>query len=86
MKKRLVVQGRLSDAQLAELSDLFEVDELPKTTALDAPNNRALLAEAHGIIGSGLAITPQLLDAAPNLEVVATVSVGYDNVPVDELT
>lgn len=37
MKKRLVVQGRLSDAQLAELRDLFEVAVLPKTTALDAP-------------------------------------------------
>ncbi|MBT2787380.1 MULTISPECIES: D-glycerate dehydrogenase [unclassified Halomonas] len=86
MKKRLVIQGRLSDAQQAELSDLFEVDVLPKTTALDAPENRALLAEVHGIIGSGLAITPQLLDAAPNLKVIATVSVGYDNIPVDELT
>lgn len=86
MKKRLVVQGRLSDAQLAALNDLFEVDVLPKTTALDAPENRALLADAQGIIGSGLAITPQLLDAAPNLKVVATISVGYDNIPVDELT
>lgn len=86
MQKRLVVQGRLSDAQLAELSDLFEVDVLPKTSALDAPENRALLAEVHGIIGSGLVITPQLLDAAPNLKVIATVSVGYDNIPVDELT
>ncbi|WGI26745.1 D-glycerate dehydrogenase [Halomonas alkaliantarctica] len=86
MKKRLVIQGRLSDAQQAELSDVFEVDVLPKTTALDAPENRALLAEAHGIIGSGLAITPQLLDAAPNLQVIATISVGYDNIPVDELT
>lgn len=27
-----------------------------------------------------------MLDAAPNLEVIATVSVGYDNIPVDELT
>ncbi len=86
MKKRLVIQGRLSDAQQTELSDLFEVDVLPKTSSLDAPENRALLAETHGIIGSGLAITPQLLDAAPNLEVIATVSVGYDNIPVDELT
>ncbi|CEP36752.1 MULTISPECIES: 2-hydroxyacid dehydrogenase [unclassified Halomonas] len=86
MKKRLVVQGRLSDAQLAALNDLFEVDVLPKTTALDAPENRALLADAQGIIGSGLAITPQLLDAAPNLKVIATISVGYDNIPVDELT
>ncbi|TVP46549.1 MAG: D-glycerate dehydrogenase [Halomonas sp.] len=86
MKKRLVVQGRLSDDQIAALSDLFEVDVLAKSTALDDPDNLALLAEAHGLIGSGLAITPQLLDAAPNLKVIATISVGYDTIPVDELT
>lgn len=86
MQKRLVVKGRLSDAQLSTLSDLFKVDVLPKTTALDDPANRPLLAEAHGLIGSGLAITPQLLDAAPQLKVIATISVGYDNIPVDELT
>lgn len=86
MKKRLVVQGRLSDAQRATLNDLFKVDVLPKTTALDAPENRALLADAHGVIGSGLAITPELLEAAPKLEVISTISVGYDNIPVDELT
>ncbi|BBI60954.1 hypothetical protein HSBAA_22600 [Vreelandella sulfidaeris] len=65
MKKRLVVQGRLSDAHLAELSDLFEVDELPKTTKLDAPENLALLAQTHGIIGSGLAITPSCWTQRP---------------------
>jgi len=86
VKKRLVVQGRLSDAQLDTLNDLFKVDVLPKPSALDAPENRAVLAGAQGIIGSGLAITPTLLDAAPELEVIATISVGYDNIPVDELT
>jgi len=86
VKKRLVVQGRLSDAQLDTLNDLFKVDVLPKPSALDAPENRAVLAGAQGIIGSGLAITPALLDAALELEVIATISVGYDNIPVDELT
>ncbi len=86
MKKRLVVQGRLSSAHTAELNALFEVHELPKTASLDAPEQRSLLAETHGIIGSGLAITPQLLDAATRLEVISTISVGYDNIPVDELT
>ena len=86
MKKRLIVQGQLSDAQLATLEYLFEVTQLSKAKSLDAPDNRHYLAEAHGIIGSGLAITPELLDAAPKLEVISTISVGYDNIPVDELT
>lgn len=86
MKKRLIVQGQLSDAQLATLEHLFKVTQLSKAMSLDAPDNRHYLAEAHGIIGSGLAITPELLDAAPKLEVISTISVGYDNIPVDELT
>lgn len=86
MKKRLLVQGRLNDAQIAELSDLFEVTVLPKSSSLADAENSALLAETHGIIGSGLPITDQLLDSAPNLEAVATISVGYDTIPVDELT
>ena len=86
MKKRLIVQGQLSDAQLATLEHLFEVTQLSKAMSLDAPDNRHYLAEAHGIVGSGLAITPELLDAAPKLEVISTISVGYDNIPVDELT
>ena len=86
MKKRLIVQGQLSDAQLATLEHLFEITQLSKAMSLDAPDNRHYLAQAHGIIGSGLAITPELLDAAPNLEVISTISVGYDNIPVDELT
>ena len=86
MKKRLIVQGQLSDAQLATLEHLFEITQLSKAMSLDAPDNRHYLAEAHGIIGSGLAITPELLDAAPKLEAISTISVGYDNIPVDELT
>ena len=44
------------------------------------------LAEAHGLIGSSVRITPELLDGAPHLEAIASISVGYDNYPVDELT
>ncbi|MCG7589190.1 MULTISPECIES: D-glycerate dehydrogenase [unclassified Halomonas] len=86
MKKRLLVQGQLSAVQLATLEHLFEVTQLSKAMPLDTPTNRHHLAEVHGIIGSGLAITPELLDAAPKLEVISTISVGYDNIPVDELT
>lgn len=40
MKKRLLVQGQLSDAQLATLEHLFEVTQLSKAMSLDAPDNR----------------------------------------------
>ncbi|MCC5903138.1 MAG: D-glycerate dehydrogenase [Halomonas sp.] len=86
MQKSVIVLGRLSSSQWAELEQHFHVLELTKPLNLTQPEVLAALSQAHGIIGSGLAITPQLLDAAPNLKAIATVSVGYDNIPVDELT
>lgn len=86
MQKSVIVLGRLSSSQWAELEQHFHVLELTKPLNLTQPEVLATLSQAHGIIGSGLAITPQLLDAAPNLKAIATVSVGYDNIPVDELT
>lgn len=86
MKKSVIVLGRLSASQWAELEQHAQLVGLSKPLDLTQQDVLSTLAQAHGIIGSGLAITPQLLDAAPNLEVIATISVGYDNIPVEELT
>ncbi len=86
MKKSVIVLGRLSSSQWVELEQHAQLVGLSKPLDLTQQEVLSTLAQAHGIIGSGLAITPQLLDAAPNLKVIATVSVGYDNIPVDELT
>lgn len=86
MKKSVIVLGRLSSSQWAELEQHAQLVGLSKPLDLTQQDVLSNLAQAHGIIGSGLAITPQLLDAAPNLKVIATVSVGYDNIPVEELT
>lgn len=86
MKKSVIVLGQLSSSQWAELEQHAQLVGLSKPLDLTLQDVLSNLAQAHGIIGSGLAITPQLLDAAPNLKVIATVSVGYDNIPVDELT
>ncbi|UYF98662.1 2-hydroxyacid dehydrogenase [Halomonas sp. GD1P12] len=86
MKKRIIVQGRLNDDQLAELSEYFELLEPLGSFDLSDAKVRETLSQVHGIIGASLPVTREFLDAAPNLEVIATVSVGYDTVPVDELT
>ncbi|MGQ7287569.1 2-hydroxyacid dehydrogenase [Vreelandella venusta] len=86
MKKSVIVLGQLSSSQWAELEQHAQLVGLSKPLDLTQQEVLSTLAQAHGIIGSGLAITPQLLDAAPNLEVIATISVGYDNIPVEELT
>lgn len=87
MKKRILAYGHLNDDQRAQLDQDFEVVYFPPGLAsADDPAFRTALAEAHGLIGASLVITPELLDAAPNLEAIATISVGYDNYPVSELT
>jgi len=84
--KRILAYGRLNDDQLAELSRDFAVQVFQGLDSGDDPAFRAALADAHGLIGASVTITPALLDAAPKLEAIATISVGYDNYPVDELT
>ena len=87
MQKRILAYGHLNDDQRAQLDQDFEVVYFPPgLTSADDPAFRTALAEAHGLIGASLIITPELLDAAPNLEAIATISVGYDNYPVAELT
>ncbi|QPI62822.1 2-hydroxyacid dehydrogenase [Vreelandella venusta] len=86
MKKSVIVLGQLSSSQWVELEQHAQLVGLSKPLDLTQQEVLSTLAQAHGIIGSGLAITPQLLDAAPNLEVIATISVGYDNIPAEELT
>ena len=43
----------------------------------------AALPEAHGLIGAGRPLGRKQLAVAKNLEVVSSVSVGYDNYEVD---
>lgn len=38
------------------------------------------------MIKANLAITPELIDATPELEAIASISVGYDNYPIEKLT
>jgi len=44
------------------------------------------LSEAEGIIGLGLPVNQKLLQKAPNLKIVSNVSVGYNNLDINELT
>ncbi|MGM1051998.1 MAG: 2-hydroxyacid dehydrogenase [Pseudomonadota bacterium] len=86
MKKRILAYGRLNEDQLAQLAEEFEVQTFNDLASADDPDFRTALREAHGLIGASLTIPPELLDEAPNLEAIATISVGYDNYPVDDLT
>ncbi|VVD78222.1 Glyoxylate/hydroxypyruvate reductase B [Pandoraea eparura] len=70
-------------ARLAEAFTLAEFD------GVNEGNRAAFLAalgRAEGAVGGGMNVTPALLDAAPRLKAWATISVGYDQFDVADLT
>ncbi len=86
MTKRIVAFSRLKQPQLDQLRQEFHVDYFEHLESTDDEAFREALKSAHGLIGSSLKIPASLLDAAPQLEAIASISVGYDNYPVEEMT
>ncbi|MGZ2744960.1 NAD(P)-dependent oxidoreductase [Burkholderia stagnalis] len=81
MKPRIVAYKPLPDDVLAYLREHAEVVQADGAAALaDA------LAQADGAIGASLKIPPAMLDGAPRLMAWSTISVGYDNFDVADLT
>jgi len=79
----VLVFGALPPDQLARLQAVHQVTVTnPK---LDAATFEAALPQAEGLIGASYPITPALLDKAPRLRVVSSVSVGVDNYPLAAL-
>lgn len=86
MKKKVIVYERLEQPVLEKVQEKFDVSFFknidPKTDEAFA----AALKEAEGIIGLELQVDKELLDRAPNLKIVSNVSVGYNNLDIEELT
>lgn len=78
MTKRVLVYRPLPAEQLAALRARFDVTVLERPQAHD-PDFRAAVATAHGLIGASVKLDRALLDTAPALEIIASISVGYDN-------
>lgn len=84
-KKRIVALRRLKESHLQRLREAFEVDYFEEPE-LQPEAVATALRQAHGLIGGKLQVSSALLDEAPQLEAIATISVGYDNLPVAELS
>lgn len=78
MKKNVFVFSRLAPEHLQRLGQNFNVTLLDPGRDIDA-QYAAALPEAHGLIGVGRRFGRQQLEQAHRLEVLASVSVGYDN-------
>ncbi|HTJ92940.1 MAG TPA: D-glycerate dehydrogenase [Pararobbsia sp.] len=83
--KHVVAYRSLPAAALALLHEHCSVETVDVSSG-DLTSFRAALGSAHGMVGNNLKITPQLLDAAPLLEVASTISAGFDAFDVPELS
>lgn len=84
MKKNVFVFSRLDSEYVRRLEDNFNVTQLDPQGDIDA-QYAAALPEAHGLLGVGRALGRAQLAQAGRLEVISTISVGYDNYDLDYL-
>jgi phosphogluconate 2-dehydrogenase len=87
MKKHVVLYKKLSAPLMERLQAHAQV------TLIDDPKTqngmarlRDALPQADGLLGASLKLDAQLLDLAPKLKAVSSVSVGVDNYDIDDLT
>lgn len=78
-RKNVLVFRELPIDQLARLQELHDVSVANPRVPAQASAFDAALSTTQGMIGSSFRIGSDLLDRAPQLEVISSVSVGVDN-------
>ncbi|MGE8347231.1 2-hydroxyacid dehydrogenase [Pseudomonas helleri] len=86
LKKHVVLYKELSEPLMQRLQAETDVTLIKRLDAQGLEQLRAALPHAHGLLGASLKLDAPLLDLAPKLEAVASVSVGVDNYDIDYLT
>lgn len=86
MKKQVVLYKKLSPLLMARLHEQTEVTLIDNLNPEGLAQLRDALPRAQGLLGASLKLDAALLDLAPNLEAIASVSVGVDNYDIDYLT
>ncbi|AUG02606.1 bifunctional glyoxylate/hydroxypyruvate reductase B [Pseudomonas sp. 09C 129] len=86
MKKQVVLYKKLSPPLMARLHEQAQVTLIEDLSAQGLAKLRGALPAAQGLLGASLRLDAELLDLAPRLEAVASVSVGVDNYDIDYLT
>lgn len=84
--EKIIAYTRVSESVRKRLEETYDVVYFKNDEYIDDPMFLNSLSKAIGIIGLELQVTKELLDLAPQLKIVSNVSVGYDNLNIDELT
>jgi len=86
MKKQVVLYKKLSPSLMARLQEQVDVTLIGSLDTDGLMKLRDALPAAHGLLGASLKLDAALLDLAPQLEAISSVSVGVDNYDIDYLT
>ena len=86
LKKHVVLYKELSEPLMQRLEAQTHVTLIKRLDDQGLEQLRAALTHAHGLLGASLKLDARLLDLAPKLEAVASVSVGVDNYDIDYLS
>lgn len=84
-RRHVLVFRELPPDQLARIAAVHDVTVANPRRPEQKAAFDAALPQAQGMIGSSYAITDAMLDAAPHLRVISTISVGVDKYPLASL-
>ncbi|MEH7226648.1 D-glycerate dehydrogenase [Bacillus sp. JJ1566] len=85
-KKRIIAYNRVEKPVLEELKRKYDVTFFKNINTKTDKAFLNVLEKTEGIIGLELEVDKELLENAPHLKIVSNVSVGYNNLDVEELT
>lgn len=87
MKKSVILYTKIPQDLKSRLGNLFNLTYFEEIAQANYSDVLLALHSADGIIGSGaLTNLNSLLEHAPNLKVISTIKVGYDDFDVEYLT
>jgi len=85
VKQKVIVYRKVPNDIIENLTSQFEVVYFER---LHEGNYQEFLKElqtADGLLGASMKINQELLEMAPNLKIISNISVGYDNLDMNEL-
>ncbi|MBF9002440.1 2-hydroxyacid dehydrogenase [Vibrio nitrifigilis] len=78
MKPTIIVYRELPEPEKVRLQSHFHIIEFKELSSTDDPQFIEALNTAEGLIGAGLPLKADVLDKAPKLKALSTISVGTD--------
>lgn len=86
MKPKVVVYRKTPDEILENIKKACDLTYISGITEENFPEFLHALKWAQGMMGRKLKVNEQILRSAPNLRIVSTIGVGYDDLDIEEMT